>query len=189
MRLGCRLFALLGIAAACGSGGAPTAETVSGRALIKGQTDNSGIFVFISGSMVSESSRVTDASGTWSFQAGANTRAFVSAYAPSTKESLLETYANVAPGPSTTVPDFVFTPVGSFAGSVTVTSGTAEGAVVAVEGTDLAATTDATGAYSIDAVPAGTYTLHATLAGHMPVSLANQAVTYKATTTVPPIGL
>ncbi len=179
---------LLLASSACGNGASPQ-SAVSGRALLSGLSDHSGIFVFVSGRGVAEDSQVTDASGSWSFQEPGNFRVFVSAYAPSTRETELEGYVDLTGSNGATIPDFIFTPVGALTGSVTVSRGSPEGVTVALEGTDLVATTDAGGHFTMDGVVAGTYTLRASMSGQPAVSRPGVVVAYKQTTTVTSIAL
>jgi outer membrane protein assembly factor BamB len=59
------------------------------------------------------------------------------------------------------------TGLGGIAGTVTGPAGPIAGAMLRVAGTELTATTDASGAYAIDAVPGGTYSVEASADGHV----------------------
>lgn len=71
------------------------------------------------------------------------------------------------------IPMFLFAQQGTFTGTVTSDDGDAlVGVNVFVEGTTLGAATDADGSYTIRNVPAGTYTLTASMIGYESVSQA-----------------
>jgi hypothetical protein len=73
---------------------------------------------------------------------------------------------------------------GTISGRVTAGKPGVSGAVVTVEGTGAAATTNAAGKYTIDGVPAGTHTVTATASGYSPATASGVVVLAGSTTTV-----
>jgi hypothetical protein len=160
----------------------------TGKIVLTGETDHSGVLVFVSGRKFSEDSVLTGANGDWHFAiTSAGARYFVKAYASSTLERTQEVVVDIGEGESKVAPDIVFTPVGTMHGVVRVAGAPAEGARVAVEGTDRTATTDSAGAYTLEDVPTGTYSLRVTVDGHASVGVKDLTVHYTKATDVAPI--
>ncbi|MBI4083415.1 MAG: hypothetical protein HY423_12480 [Candidatus Lambdaproteobacteria bacterium] len=152
--------------AACGTGGgggkespAPETFTISGNARYIGLSDHAGIAV----SLENTASPGTIAARTTTAGSGAYAFSDVSAgtynvYAASDRsvERLGTTQVTVSTG-AVTAADLTLTPVGTIAGTVTLT-GAADhtGTVVFLAGKSYAAFTSKTGAYTIANVPPGT---------------------------------
>jgi len=180
------LAGLLFPALGCSSG----TDAFDGKIVLTGETDASGVLVFVSGRKFSEDSVLTGPGGTWHFNVTTSgARYFVKAYAPSTLERTQELVVDVADGESKVAPDIVFTPVGTMHGLVRIAGAPGEGVRVAIEGTDHTATTDATGAYTFDDVPIGTYALRVSADGHAPATVRDLAVVYAKGTDVPAVDL
>jgi hypothetical protein len=181
---------LAAIASVALTGCAPQHEALDGKVVLVRETNHAGVLVFASGRLFSEDSVVTGSTGAWHFGiASLGARYFVKAYAPSTLEKTQEIVLDVAEGESKVAPDIVFTPVGTMRGTVTVAGAPAEAARVSIEGGDLDATTDATGAFAFEAVRTGSHTLRVEVPGHAPVSVPDVLVTYANETDVPPVAV
>ncbi len=156
--------------------------------MLTGETDSSGVFVFVSGRKFSEDSVITGPGGQWHFNIGTQgARYFVKAYAPSTIEVTQEMLVDIGDGETKVAPDIVFTPAGSMRGVVTANGAPAEGARVAIEGRNRTATTDASGAYVLDRVPTGSYALRVVVEGRPSVAARDVVVRYAKETPVSPI--
>jgi hypothetical protein len=158
---------------------------LEGHVILNGQQDHSGILVFVSASRFAEDSVVTDVHGHYSFRITTqDVRYYVEARAPSTLEKTQEVYVD-GQGDDLTAPDMIFTPVGEVAGLVNVAAGPKDGVLVAAEGTQSMAVTDASGAYVLSDVPVGTVTVIASAPGHTAARSDPQVVTYAKRTMVP----
>ena len=161
-------------------------DSLDGRVVLSGQSDHSGVLVFAAGRLFSEDSVVTGPDGRWHFRIGGRgARYFIKTYAPDTLEKTQEILVDVAENESKTAPDVVFTPTGHLDGVVTASGAPAEGARVSVEGTDREATTDAHGAYALDDLPVGSYTLRISVDGRPAVTTRDVVVAYAKTTQAP----
>lgn len=143
---------------------------IDGRVVLPEVPDASGVVVnAYMGKRPSDdfshgSSTTTDAAGNYSIAfRGVGGRFFVTAYAMSTIESVMATWIDLDEGATGTVPDLVFTPVGSVSGRVTLEGAAAgyAGTTVAVEGSDMMALTDDSGEFSLSQVRLGSHRLEA----------------------------
>ncbi|MBS2026005.1 MAG: carboxypeptidase regulatory-like domain-containing protein, partial [Deltaproteobacteria bacterium] len=155
--------------AACSSGTDTGAVenhgSISGAAKFAGDTgDQSGIAVLLAGA--TPGATVTDGSGGYSFAGLAPGTYFVTAESADSLERSVRAEVQVTKDKSTTAPALQLTPAGSISGSMLRPSGTDHGGItVAVLGTNVRATTAASGAFVIHGLAAGPVTLVADDAG------------------------
>jgi WD40 repeat protein len=182
------ILVLLAGGPACSHDRRPAIGGISGAVVLTGAAPLAGIVVSLSGAAPAVTA--TDSSGSYAFGALPPGDYVVVASVPSTAESTRQVAVHVDAGGSVRV-DLVFTPVGTIQGTVTVAGQPpgAAGVVVWLEGSTLAAVTDAAGAWSIPAVPAGAYTVAAVLAGQLTARAAMQQVGHGTITTAPDLDL
>jgi hypothetical protein len=153
----------------------PQSGTITGKAAYENTTDNSGISIFlesidssgkalsvirsaatgkIARSAVFETT--TDSDGT--YEIPNVTAGIYTVYASSNNSLEKEAYTKVTvtAGASVTAADLKLTATGSISGKVTVTNGSAGGALVGIAGTSYMAFCDSDGNFTISGVPAGT---------------------------------
>ncbi len=185
------LLPLLLLAACGGNGDGATPRyagpgTLDVTVSVGGETDRSGAQLTVAGP--TPASATTDATGQRQFTrltAGGYT---VTASLPWTAERTLSSAATVSGGQTTPVA-FSFTPVGDVTGQVSLQGiSQPSGVVIAVAGTQVAATTDATGSYRISGVPAGARTLIASAPGFASAT-AQVTVVYRQAATAPALSL
>jgi hypothetical protein len=159
---------------------------VTGRVVVSGEPSRASIVVQVS---PFADTATTDANGIYRTRDYFPCSLTLTATAPSTVEGNVSVSATVTVG-ETVAPDMVFTPVGSLSGMVTLGgSVSAAGALVRLEGTDLAALTDASGNYLIVGALTGTYRVSAVTNGYQQATVDGQVVSWNATTQVPAIDL
>lgn len=182
-------LALASLVAACSSHDGiwgPPGGTYDARAVVAGAADQSGILISVNDRAYPLQTATTGASGGYSFSCGDDDLCRITAHADSTVERDIEIDFRGGSG----APDSItFNGLGAITGVVTV-GGRATGnggIVVTLEGAAGTAVTNDAGAFTMSAVPAGSYTLAATLPGHAAVTADGLVVTYKGTTTAPPL--
>jgi hypothetical protein len=142
---------------------------VSGRIVLRNAPPQAGLTValqFTAG--VTWRVASTDATGAYTFDHVPLWDWKISATLPSTAEATTSVPISVSFGSTTTVPDLVFTPLGAVQGAVSLAdpAGAASGAVVWAQGTSRATRTDGNGAYTLQRIPVGSYTVSASLVGY-----------------------
>lgn len=183
---------LLLLLAACGgnSDGAtaryPGPGTLSVTVSLGSVADRSGVQLAVAGA--TPASAVTGATGQQQFTKLAAGSYTVTASLPWTAERTLSAAATVNGGQTTPLA-FSFTPVGDVTGQVSLQGiSQPSGVVVAVAGTQVAATTDATGSYRLSGVPAGAQTLVASAPGFASASVP-VTVAYAQSVAAPALSL
>jgi hypothetical protein len=163
------------------------AGIISGKALLQGESDNSGILVTLSGP--SAASAVTSSAGDFRFSGLRRGDYVVIASAPSTREPTLVASVPLASG-AATLPDLTFTPVGALTGNVTLgaANGNAGITVVAVGSSSIAITDDA-GNYTLSGLVTGPHDLIASQNGYVSALAGAVPVEYGKTNTVPRLRL
>lgn len=194
------LVAFLALVLPLGSCGGPASAHLSGRALLRGQADSSGIAITVSCARQDDGQNfnmgqttVTKADGTFDFEmhAAPSLRCLVAASDPTTSEKSLSTLVDLGEGGSATAPDLVFTPTGGLHGRILLV-GSAQGeagTTVVLQGTDMMAATDDAGEYSIMDVPTGTYRLEARHDGFASATAEGQVIAYAQTLEAPTLSL
>ncbi len=142
------------------------AGAVFGRALLAGQSDQSGIILTLAGAASGQFT--TGASGDYLFANLADGTYAVTATARSTREtSVTGTTAVIAGGAAHLVlPDL--TPLGAVSGSIAFAPQAGQrkdGILISVPGTNAATTTDENGRFLLQDVPSGQRIVHASLSG------------------------
>jgi len=160
---------------------------LAGKAILQGETDNSGILVTVSGP--SAASAVTSPSGDFRFSDLRAGEYVVIASAQSTRETTLVASVHLA-SDTATVPDLSFTPVGALTGNVTLgaASGNAGITVVAVGSSSIAITDDA-GSYTLSGLATGPHDLIASQNGYVSAVAGDVLVEYGKTNAVAPLTL
>jgi hypothetical protein len=135
---------------------------VTGKVTFTDGSDSAGLAVTLTGT--TSMGATTGAGGSFSFTAVPTGAYLVTVGAPNTREGQVSVGVAVA-GMASDVGELILTPVGRIGGTVTANSMPVAGATVNVAGTQLTSTTDALGAFSFPAVPAGsqTFVAHANL--------------------------
>ena len=145
---------VLGIAVlVAGCGGAAGTGKVSGTVAFADGTPATGVALALQGQTVLAAT--TDGTGHFAFTKVAEGGYVLSADVPGTLERHAQVVVSVGKSP-VTVPTLTFTAVGTVSGTVTDSAGDPAGAAeVRILGTDRAASTDATGAFTVTQVPTG----------------------------------
>ncbi len=149
------------------------AGKVSGKVTFTDGSDSSGLAVTLTGA--TSLGTTTGAGGAFSFTSVPAGAYLATVGAPNTREGQVSVGVTVA-GMASDVGELFLTPVGRIGGIVTANSTPVAGAIVNVAGTQLTATTDALGAFSFAAVPAGAQTFVARATLPVP-RIASQLVT------------
>ena len=144
-----------------GCGGVAADGTVNGKVDFADGTPVTGVTLGLAGPTTQAAT--TDGSGHFAFTKVVEGAYVLSADVPGTLERHAQVVVSVGKT-AVTVPTLTFTAVGALTGTVVDASGNpAEGAEVRLLGTDRAASTDATGAFSLDRVLTGAQTVMASL--------------------------
>jgi len=149
---------------------APQVGVVSGKASYSDGSDASGITLTLTGPGSQGLAAMAD--GTFTFNNVAPGTYTLAADAADSLEHRLTVAVQVTGGMTTNVPNLTLTAVGTVTGKATKGSSATgnAGITVAVAGTSARATTADDGSYTLNAVPAGTQTLLATLPDYDPAT-------------------
>lgn len=156
----CLAVALATLCASC-SGQTPKVN-VTGKVVLDGETDSSGIRVSLAGRAA-----VTAADGSYHFELLSGGTYALRASADATREGAVEAAVEAPEEGTVTVPDLKLTPVGDVEGTVTLgtSTGNAGISVMSADGAALAVTDDA-GHYVLHGVPTGSRQLVASAPGY-----------------------
>jgi hypothetical protein len=168
-----------------GSGGGPSGTSVTGRALLTGEADHSGIAVLLVGR--TEATAVTGADGAFAFSGVLQGSYAVVASARSTDEGSRVASVTVDTDPAI-VPDLTFTPRGDLTGLVT-TDGTSGGISVVVAGSSAFGVTANDGHYSVRGAPTGVHDVVASKPGFGSAIAKAVVVKYGVSSPVPDLAL
>jgi Tol biopolymer transport system component len=175
------LFAIAGCHSALPGGG-----TLTGRVVVGDEQDLGGITVRAEGPQ--SSSTTTDSQGRYQFDLGFGAYS-VSAEVRSTVEATRAIELEL--DRAREAPDLIFTPAGGLSGRAT-RGGRAQGnagILVTVDGTAAIGVSDDGGAYQIERVPVGSYSVRAQAQGFRPASVDAQVVRWGEVTEVPELDL
>lgn len=164
----CLAVVLAALCASC-SGQTPKVN-VTGKVVLDGETDASGIRVSLAGRAA-----VTAADGSYHFELLSGGTYALRASADATREGAVEAAVEAPEEGSVTVPDMKLTPVGDVEGTVTLgaSTGNAGISVMSADGGALAVTDDA-GHYVLRGVPTGSRQLVASAPGYAQSSFTVQ---------------
>ncbi|WP_257460309.1 carboxypeptidase-like regulatory domain-containing protein [Archangium lipolyticum] len=159
---------LAALVMACSGQG--TAVQVTGKVVLEGETDHSGVLVTLAGRSV-----LTDKEGSWRVELLSGGAYVVQVSASGTLEGTQAVAVEVPDEGSASVPEVKLTPVGEVEGQATlgVATGNA-GITVMAPGSSAVAVTDDSGHYVLRGVPTGSRTLEAVAPGHARSSIPVQ---------------
>jgi hypothetical protein len=160
--------------------------TLTGHAVLDGETDNSGIEVRLAGPTSAVTHSALD--GSYRFANLPSGTYLVSAHADATREDTLLADADAA---DKAVPDFVFHPIGTLVGKVTRAGSPAgnSGIVVLAPGSSSVATSADDGVFRMAELSPGSYDLFAFSGGFLPGTARGVTVRRGETTSVPELDL
>jgi Tol biopolymer transport system component len=179
---------LVGCSSGSSSGGPSQGGSISGKVVLAGVTDASGIAIALVGP--STATTTTAADGSFTLGSLAAGSYLVSATAPSTDEGTAWTAVSVD-GSNAASAELHLSPYGTLTGKATfagATSGDA-GITVLVPATDRAVATDDTGAFTLERVHAGTHDVIASAPGWKSALDKAVVVAWKQTVSIPDLSL
>jgi len=187
----CSALVLTALAAAGCSGSKstpPATGTLTGKAIYAGETDSSGIAISLDGP--AHQSAVTAADGTYTFTAlPAGSYAVLMTPTAAQERPQLRT-ATVSATPGSTVPNVVFTPIGSLSGTATFGAATGNAGILVVSpGSSSIAVTDDAGNFTLRGLVAGTCDVIASAPGYSSAVDHAVAVVHNATQPAPALTL
>jgi len=183
------LFLVVSVFLLCGcksEANAPTTPSVTGRVILDGESDHSGVVVTLSGP--TSAAAVTGADGTYAFADVLAGNYTLIASAKSTVEGTLSTALVVADAPST-ASDLTFAPLGDVDGKATLgTEKGNAGIVVLAAGTSSVAVTDDAGKFTLHDVRTGSRDVIASFPG-FDAAKSSLTVKYGTSTTIGDLSL